>query len=362
MLDRVFLGDPSSNGCCASRLAERTARADRVRHGRQLARLAPHRRPVHATDATNASRTLLYDIDRSMERRAVRVFGVPRRMLPEVRRSRADFGVAHAEFLRRRLPIRGVAGDQQAALFGHGCWVQHGKNTYGTGAFLLRFLGTVRPRRRAGMLTTIACDAAGGPAYALEASVFVAGAAVQWLRDGLGIIEHATETEALARASLDARRRVLCAGAHRAGRAHWEPDARGTIVGLTRGSAGPTSCGPRSRRWPTRPPTCSAMARRAAEFARLRVDGGATAERLVDAVPGRHARRSGRAPRPRVEATAFGAAGSRRACRRSLAYRRRVFSAQWAFTSFEPRALAKPPRRAGGGGVGPSGAGGPRPS
>jgi len=135
------------------------------------------------------------------------------------------------------LPILGVAGDQQAALFGQGCWsAGEAKNTYGTGAFLLLNTGTKRPRGGEGILTTIACGARGEPRYALEASIFIAGAAVQWLRDGLKIIGGASETEALAR-SLESNDGVYFVPALVGlGAPAWEPDARGTIVGLTRGT------------------------------------------------------------------------------------------------------------------------------
>src|SRR5581483_1888638 len=144
---------------------------------------------VHATDPTNASRTMLYDIDaRAWSESLTTLFGVPPAMLPSVRPSSGDFGVADASHLGFEAPIAGVAGDQQAALFGQGCWrAGASKNTYGTGAFLLLHTGATRPRGGGGLLTTIACDAAGQPAYALEASIFIAGAAVQWLRDGLGL-------------------------------------------------------------------------------------------------------------------------------------------------------------------------------
>jgi glycerol kinase len=200
---------------------------------------------VYATEPTNASRTSLYDIDRHAWSDVLcGLFGVPREALPEVRPSAGDFGEADAALFGGRSgdrwPIAGVAGDQQAALFGQGCVsLGAGKNTYGTGAFLLLHTGTARPSLIAasGLLTTIACDAAGGPAYALEASIFVAGAAVQWLRDGLGLIAHASETEALAR-SVDSTDGVVFVPALTGlGAPHWEPNARGTIVGLTRGTS-----------------------------------------------------------------------------------------------------------------------------
>src|SRR5262249_53228404 len=156
---------------------------------------------VHATDPTNASRTMLYDIDRFVwSEELCDVFGVPREMLPEARRSCGDFGLTPGDLLGVVAPIQGIAADQQAALFGQGSWSRGtGKNTSGSGAFLLLNAGAERPRGGGGLLTTIACDATGGSVYALEAAIFIAGAAVQWLRDGLGIIAQAHETEALAR-------------------------------------------------------------------------------------------------------------------------------------------------------------------
>ena len=194
---------------------------------------------VHATDPTNASRTMLYDIGaREWSEQLCALFGVPREILPEVRPSSGAFGETAKEHLGVALPILGVAGDQQSALFGQGCWsAGQSKNTYGTGAFLLFNTGSTRPPGGQGMLTTLACDAEGKPAYALEASIFVAGAAVQWLRDGLGLLAKASETEAMAR-SLEKNDGVYFVPALTGlGAPHWEPEARGTIVGLTRGTS-----------------------------------------------------------------------------------------------------------------------------
>ena len=193
---------------------------------------------VHATDPTNASRTMLYDINtHQWSAPLCTLFSVPQSILPEVRRSSGDFGVAAAEHLGHAIPILGVAGDQQAALFGQGCWsVGTSKNTYGTGAFLLLNTGATRPAGGGGMLTTIACDATGAPAYALEASIFIAGAAVQWLRDGLGIIGRATETEAMARSLASNEGVYFVPALTGLGAPEWEPQARGTITGLTRGT------------------------------------------------------------------------------------------------------------------------------
>lgn len=194
---------------------------------------------VHATDPTNASRTMLYDIN-AMEwsEQLCALFGVPREILPEVLPSSGPFGDCAKEHLGVALPILGVAGDQQSALFGQGCWsAGQSKNTYGTGAFLLFNTGATRPPGGQGMLTTIACDAQGKPVYALEASIFIAGAAVQWLRDGLGLVANASETEAMAR-SLERNDGVYFVPALTGlGAPHWEPEARGTIVGLTRGTS-----------------------------------------------------------------------------------------------------------------------------
>ncbi len=166
------------------------------------------------------------------------LFGVPHEILPEVRSSSGSFGTAAAEHLGHAIPILGVAGDQQSALYGQGCWSSgQSKNTYGTGAFLLLHTGTARPAGGHGILTTLACGPRGEPAYALEASIFIAGAAVQWLRDGLGIITRAGETEAMAR-SLEKNDGVYFVPALTGlGAPSWEPEARGMIVGLTRGTS-----------------------------------------------------------------------------------------------------------------------------
>ncbi|MEO7368531.1 MAG: glycerol kinase GlpK [Gemmatimonadaceae bacterium] len=194
---------------------------------------------VHATDPTNASRTLLFDIDkRCWSDELCEIFNVPPELLPEVRPSSGDFGVASARHFDSPIPINGVAGDQQAALFGQGCTsAGEGKNTYGTGAFLLLNTGDRRPPPGDGIVATVACDSKGGYAYALEGSIFVAGAAIQWLRDGLGIIENAADSEAIAK-SLNSNDGVYFVPALTGlGAPHWNPEARGTIVGLTRGTS-----------------------------------------------------------------------------------------------------------------------------
>jgi glycerol kinase len=235
---------------------------------------------VHATDPTNASRTMLYDIDdMAWSRELCELFGVPRDMLPEVRSSSGEFGVAEKEFLGASLPIVGVAGDQQAALYGQGCWEKgEGKNTYGTGAFLLFNAGDTRPPGGGGLLTTIGCGRSGQPAYVLEAAIFVAGAAVQWLRDGLQIIASAPETEALAE-SLDSNDGVYFVPALVGLAApHWEAAARGMVVGLTRGTsrAHLARAALEAMAYGTADVVKAVREHGGVDLDRLRVDGGAT--------------------------------------------------------------------------------------
>jgi glycerol kinase len=193
---------------------------------------------IHATDPTNASRTLLYSIaDLDWDADLLELFDVPRSLLPEVRHSAEIYGETTAAALGLTIPIAGVAGDQQAALFGQGC-VSPGlaKNTYGTGAFLLLNTGAERISSGSGLLTTVACGPRGEPCYALEGSIFVAGAAVQWLRDGLHIVDTADETADIA-ASLASNDGVYFVPAFVGlGAPHWHAEARGSIYGLTRGS------------------------------------------------------------------------------------------------------------------------------
>ncbi len=193
----------------------------------------------HLTDSTNASRTLLLDIARvAWDGELLELFAVPVAALPEVRPSVGPFAHTRPEALAgHRVPVMGVAGDQQAALFAQACLKPGlGKNTYGTGSFVLLNTGERLPAPAAGLLTTLAASGGASPQYALEASIFATGAAVQWLRDGLEIIESAAETESLA-ASLSSNDGVYLVPAFTGlGSPHWDPYARGTIVGLTRGS------------------------------------------------------------------------------------------------------------------------------
>ena len=194
---------------------------------------------VHVSDHTNASRTLLYDLrQRAWDEELLTLFGVPREVLPAIVPSAGVVGDADAGHLGFALPIAGLAGDQQAALFGQGCCeIGLAKNTYGTGAFLLVYRGASVPNPAPGILATAACGPRGEPAYALEGSVFVAGAAVQWLRDGLGLIARAEETDALARSVADTGGVHFVPAFVGLGTPHWEPEARGTITGLTRGTS-----------------------------------------------------------------------------------------------------------------------------
>ena len=235
----------------------------------------------HVTDHTNASRTMLYDLGtRAWSPELCSLFSVPSDMLPRIVPSSGLLGTALPALLGHEIPIMGIAGDQQAALFGQGGWhAGSGKNTYGTGAFLLLNTGQRRPPSGAGLLTTIACDEQGAPVYALEASIFIAGAAVQWLRDGLGIIAASGETEALA-ASLASNDGVYFVPALVGlGAPDWEPNARGTIVGITRGTthAHFARAALESMAYATYDVLGTMREQGGVPFDRLRVDGGATA-------------------------------------------------------------------------------------
>ncbi len=194
---------------------------------------------VHATDATNASRTLLFDISRGCwYGRLCDLFGVPRAILPEVRDCAAEFGVTDPALFGGPIAIRGIAGDQQAALIGHGCFRSGSlKSTYGTGAFAVLNTGSERVTSRHRLLATIAYQFDGKRTYALEGSIFVAGAAVQWLRDALGVISAAPEADALAAKARPAEQVYLMPAFVGLGAPYWDPQARGAIFGLTR-SAG----------------------------------------------------------------------------------------------------------------------------
>ena len=193
---------------------------------------------VHATDATNASRTLLFDIHRNCwDEGLCALFGVPRALLPEVKDCAAEFGIVAPEHLGGAIPVRGMAGDQQAALVGQACFTPGMmKSTYGTGCFALLNTGrdAVVSKRR--LLTTIGYRIGGETTYGLEGSIFVAGAAVQWLRDGLRILDTAAEAGPMAEAADPAQQVILVPAFVGLGAPHWDADARGAIFGLTRGS------------------------------------------------------------------------------------------------------------------------------
>lgn len=191
---------------------------------------------VHATDVSNASRTMLYDIRKGdWDDELLKIFGVPRSMLPEVRDSSGVFG--ETSLLGGSIPVAGIAGDQQSALFGQVC-TKPGmvKNTYGTGCFMLMNTGTKPITSKNKLLTTVAWRIGGRTEYALEGSVFIAGAAIQWLRDGLGIIKTAPEVEALASSVPDTGGVYLVPAFAGLGAPHWDAYARGTLVGMTRGT------------------------------------------------------------------------------------------------------------------------------
>lgn len=193
---------------------------------------------VHATDFTNASRTMLFDIRKlQWDRELLEYFQIPEAMLPEVHPSSHLFGVTDVSFLGGAIPIAGAAGDQQAALFGQCCFEPGDvKNTYGTGCFLLMNTGDRIIDSASGLLTTIAATADGDVNYALEGSVFVAGAAIQWLRDGMELIRNAAESEHFAEQTADSDGMYLVPAFAGLGAPYWNPYARGTIVGITRGT------------------------------------------------------------------------------------------------------------------------------
>lgn len=267
---------------------------------------------VHATDPTNASRTLLFDLRRrEWDAELLDLFGVPAALLPVVKPSSGEFGRAAADLLGGELIIAGVAGDQQAALFGQGC-VRAGlaKNTYGTGAFLLLNTGTDPVESAHGLLTTVACGPRGEPAYALEGAIFIAGAAVQWLRDGIGIIGTADETEALAR-SIERNDGVyFVPGFVGLGAPHWNPEARGTLVGLTRGSgrAHLVRAALEAMAYSTHDVLRAMVADSGVEAEALAVDGGASQNDWLMQFQADVVDLPVRRPRL-VETTAFGAAG-----------------------------------------------------
>ncbi|MCW5723616.1 MAG: glycerol kinase GlpK [Maricaulaceae bacterium] len=193
---------------------------------------------VHATDATNASRTSLYGLQKGgWDNDLLALFGAPKEVLPEVRDSAGDFGVTDESVFGAAIPITGVAGDQQAAAIGQACFAPgEGKCTYGTGAFLLVNTGQTIVRSQARLLATVAWRLKGRDAFALEGSILAAGATVQWLRDGLGVIGRASDIEALAASVADSGGVYLVPAFAGLGAPWWDAEARGALVGLTRGT------------------------------------------------------------------------------------------------------------------------------
>jgi glycerol kinase len=236
---------------------------------------------VHATDPSNASRTLLFDLDTlTWSEELCDLFGVPPACLPTVRPSSGQFGVTVPERAAGlRVPISGIAGDQPAALFGQAC-VEPGmtKNTYGTGSFVLMNLGPTRPPPTEGLLTSVGWSLGGAVSYALEGAVFVTGAAIQWLRDGLGIIANADETGPLAASVPDAGGVVFVPAFTGLGSPWWDPYARGAVLGITRGTtrAHLTRAVVEAMAWQTRDVVDAMTAAAGQPLAELRVDGGAS--------------------------------------------------------------------------------------
>ncbi|MEH6457578.1 MAG: glycerol kinase GlpK [Cocleimonas sp.] len=191
---------------------------------------------VHATDATNASRTMLFNIHKQIwDKGLLELFDIPTAMLPDVKDSADDFGICSVELLPGNLPIAGVAGDQHAALIGQACFKPGMiKSTYGTGCFVMMNTGDLAVMSQNKLLTTVAYRLKGKTTYATEGSIFVAGAGVQWLRDGLGIIDNAADTEHMAANQPDNAGVYLVPAFTGLGAPHWDPDARGAIFGMTR--------------------------------------------------------------------------------------------------------------------------------
>jgi glycerol kinase len=234
------------------------------------------------TDYSNASRTMLFDIRRlRWDEELCDALTVPPSMLPEVRASSGAVGRAAAEHLGAAVPIAGMAGDQQAALFGQACFAPGmAKNTYGTGCFLLLHTGATPVVSQSGLVTTLAASlCAGEPEYALEGSIFVAGAAIQWLRDGLQVLAHAGDSEALARSVPDTGGLVFVPAFVGLGAPHWDMYARGAILGITRGStrAHLARAALEAVAYQSREVLGAAMADAGLPLQELRVDGGATA-------------------------------------------------------------------------------------
>ncbi|MEE3285875.1 MAG: glycerol kinase GlpK [Planctomycetota bacterium] len=239
----------------------------------------------HVTDVSNASRTLLLNIHTlEWDEELLEIVGVPRAMLPEVVESSGVIGEIDAELLGAAVPLAGMAGDQQAATFGQACFsAGEAKNTYGTGCFLLMNTGSEAVRSEGGLLTTVGWSLNGEVTYCLEGSVFVGGAVVQWLRDGLGLISEASEIERLA-AECDSTDGVYLVPAFVGlGAPYWDPAARGTLVGITRGTARPhlARAALESIAYQSRDLLQLMQREAGVSLGGLRVDGGAAANNLL---------------------------------------------------------------------------------
>ncbi|MGH8481487.1 MAG: glycerol kinase GlpK [Nevskiaceae bacterium] len=232
---------------------------------------------VHATDATNASRTALFDIRaQRWDAELLKFFGVPAALLPEVKDSAAEFGVTDKNLFGGAIPIRGIAGDQQAATVGQACFTPGmAKSTYGTGCFLVLNTGSELKLSRNKLLSTVAWRLGGEVTYAMEGSIFIAGAAVQWLRDAVHLIRKAGDTEAIARSIPDTQGVYLVPAFTGLGAPYWDPEARGAVLGLTRnaGLAHIVRAALESVCYQTRD-LLAAMAQDAVAPVQLRVDGG----------------------------------------------------------------------------------------
>lgn len=240
---------------------------------------------LHVTDVSNASRTLLYDIHcNAWDEELLRILDIPPSLLPEALPSSHRYGETDAALFGSPILIGGIAGDQQAALFGQACHEPGmAKNTYGTGCFMLMQTGAVPRSSSNGLLTTAAAQLAGTPRYALEGSVFIAGAVVQWLRDGLGIIRQSSDVEALAASVSDCGGVYFVPAFTGLGSPHWDPYARGGMFGLTRGTSAAhvARAAVESIAYQSAELLAAMQVDAGCALAELRVDGGATANNLL---------------------------------------------------------------------------------
>lgn len=240
---------------------------------------------VHVTDVSNASRTMIYNIHTlSWDEELLQLFGIPKSMLPEVKSSSEIYGTTAGNILAAQLPIAGIAGDQQSALFGQMC-IQPGmvKNTYGTGCFMLMNIGKTAKTSTNNLLTTIAWKINGEVNYALEGSIFIAGAIVQWLRDELGLIQKSADVERLALEVDDTQGVYIVPAFAGLGAPYWNQDARGTITGITRGTnkSHIARAAIESIAYQTMDVLNAMQADADTPISELRVDGGATANNLL---------------------------------------------------------------------------------